>query len=155
MLEHYKKQKETIIEAYGKIVDLDILPIDDIKAEDIIAQQQKLESEQFVLCAAGQMKAGKSTLLNALIFQDEVLPADDTPHTAKITIIEYAKEPSFVATFYNEEEWNELKRMPYENEEGEKIVGGYYTAFLKDEAEKAIGQGIYEAEMIGAMPKKV
>ncbi|GAA8094446.1 hypothetical protein HpNP4_20330 [Helicobacter pylori] len=42
----------------------------------------------------GRVKAGKSSLLNALIFEGkEVLPKAATPMTASLTVLKYAKKP--------------------------------------------------------------
>ena len=155
MLDNYNKQKESIIEAYNTLLSSSLLPIDNISQKDIQEQQEKLRDDQFVLCVAGQIKAGKSTLLNALIFKEEILPADDLPHTAKITAINYADDSYFTAYFYNQEEWNQLKRIPYKNDNGESIIGGYFKEYLEDEIELSIQKGIYESEIIGSIPKKV
>ena len=155
MLDSYNKQKESIIEAYDTLISSNLLPIDDISEKDIEEQQEKLRDDQFVLCVAGQIKAGKSTLINALIFQEEILPADDLPHTAKITAINYAEKPHFMAYFYNKQEWDELKQTPLKNDTGESIIGGYFKKYLEDEIELSIQKGIYETEIIGSAPKKV
>ncbi|GAA8490897.1 dynamin family protein [Helicobacter pylori] len=50
----------------------------------------------------GRVKAGKSSLLNALIFEGvEVLPKAATPMTASLTILKYAKTLSAEVEFYS------------------------------------------------------
>ncbi|GAA8336527.1 hypothetical protein HpNP141_11730 [Helicobacter pylori] len=56
------------------------------------------------------MKAGKSSLLNALIFEGvEVLPKAATPMTASLTVLKYAKTLSAQVEFYSQKDISELK----------------------------------------------
>ncbi|GAA9378138.1 dynamin family protein [Helicobacter pylori] len=58
----------------------------------------------------GRVKAGKSSLLNALIFEGvEVLPKAATPMTASLTILKYAKTLSAQVEFYSQKDILELK----------------------------------------------
>lgn len=54
----------------------------------------------------GQVKAGKSSFLNCLLFGGQVLlPEAATPKTANLTRIRYAEKPRFIAHFYKPEDW--------------------------------------------------
>ncbi|GAB0053860.1 hypothetical protein YGH029_11800 [Helicobacter pylori] len=58
----------------------------------------------------GRVKAGKSSLLNALIFEGkEVLPKAATPMTASLTVLKYAQNLSAQVEFYNQKDILELK----------------------------------------------
>lgn len=58
----------------------------------------------------GRVKAGKSSLLNALIFEGvEVLPKAATPMTASLTILKYANTMSAEVEFYSPKDILELK----------------------------------------------
>ncbi|MGL2765273.1 dynamin family protein [Helicobacter pylori] len=58
----------------------------------------------------GRVKAGKSSLLNALIFEGvEILPKAATPMTASLTILKYAKTLSAEVEFYSPKDIAELK----------------------------------------------
>ncbi|WP_165535394.1 dynamin family protein [Helicobacter pylori] len=58
----------------------------------------------------GRVKAGKSSLLNALIFEGvEVLPKAATPMTASLTILKYAKTLSAEVEFYSPKDILELE----------------------------------------------
>ncbi|MFP6244238.1 dynamin family protein [Helicobacter pylori] len=58
----------------------------------------------------GCVKAGKSSLLNALIFEGvEVLPKAATPMTASLTVLKYAKTLSAQVEFYSQKDILELK----------------------------------------------
>lgn len=54
----------------------------------------------------GQVKAGKSSFLNALFFDGEnILPRASTPMTAGLTVLKYSEENKFVVEYFNEKEW--------------------------------------------------
>ncbi|MGL2400335.1 dynamin family protein [Helicobacter pylori] len=58
----------------------------------------------------GRVKAGKSSLLNALIFDGkEVLPKAATPMTASLTVLKYAQNLSAQVEFYSPKDIAELK----------------------------------------------
>ena len=88
------------------------------KAEEfgwITAQEKEeriaaIESDVLTIGVIGQMKAGKSTFLNAFVFEDDVLPAATTPMTAALSVITYGPEKRVVAEFYTRDEWEEQKR---------------------------------------------
>lgn len=88
------------------------------KAEEFgwITTQEKeeriaaIESDVLTIGVIGQMKAGKSTFLNAFVFEDDVLPAATTPMTAALSVITYGPEKRVVAEFYTRDEWEEQKR---------------------------------------------
>lgn len=58
----------------------------------------------------GQVKAGKSTFLNTLLFDGKpVLPTARTPKTASLTKIEYSKENRICVEYYDINEWKTLE----------------------------------------------
>lgn len=60
----------------------------------------------------GQVKAGKSSFLNSLMFNGEdVLPKASTPMTAGLTILEYGESSFFEVEYYDEKEWNEFVEL--------------------------------------------
>ncbi|MFP6225572.1 dynamin family protein [Helicobacter pylori] len=73
----------------------------------------------------GRVKAGKSSLLNALIFEGvEVLPKAATPMTASLTILKYANTLSAEVEFYSQKDILELKNEHERYErEFQRIVG--------------------------------
>ncbi|GAA8467836.1 hypothetical protein HpNP74_26900 [Helicobacter pylori] len=73
----------------------------------------------------GHVKAGKSSLLNALIFEGvEVLPKAATPMTASLTVLKYAQTLSAEVEFYSQKDILELKNehARYERE-FQRMVG--------------------------------
>lgn len=60
----------------------------------------------------GQVKAGKSSFLNSLMFNGEdVLPKASTPMTAGLTVLEYGESNYFEIEYYDEKEWNEFVEL--------------------------------------------
>ena len=60
----------------------------------------------------GQVKAGKSTFLNALLFDGKpILPQAATPKTANLTRISHGEQWQLVVDYYRPEEWKELRRI--------------------------------------------
>lgn len=65
----------------------------------------------FTIAVCGEVKAGKSTLLNSILFGDNVLPSFETPETAKLAFIRYTSEESFFeVNWYNNEEWQVVRQ---------------------------------------------
>ncbi|WRB89412.1 dynamin family protein [Helicobacter pylori] len=83
-----------------------------IKTEELEKTLKGMQAENRGLKVGiiGRVKAGKSSLLNALIFEGEdVLPKAATPMTASLTILKYAKTLSAEVEFYSQEDISELK----------------------------------------------
>lgn len=58
----------------------------------------------------GEIKAGKSSFLNSLIFDgQDLLPKASTPMTAALTKINYSKENLAKIVFYSEKDWEGVK----------------------------------------------
>ena len=79
---------------------------------------KSIEGKNLTIGVIGQMKCGKSTFLNALVFQDEKLPAATTPMTAALSVITYGEKESLEVEFYSKEDWNELKIKANKSREG-------------------------------------
>ena len=81
---------------------------------------QKLNNDTLTIGVIGQMKCGKSTFLNAFVFEKDVLPAATTPMTAALSVITYGDKEEIKAEFYSSEEWEELKMQAERNLEDVK-----------------------------------
>ncbi|WP_240647916.1 dynamin family protein [Helicobacter pylori] len=83
-----------------------------IKTEELEKTLKEMQAEDRDLKVGiiGRVKAGKSSLLNALIFEGvEVLPKAATPMTASLTILKYDKTLSAEVEFYSPKDILELK----------------------------------------------
>lgn len=107
-------------------INSEITKLDDIKTETLdkyIKELKKKISELeengeklirdnniLKIGVVGQVKAGKSTFLNSLIFDGEdVLPKASTPMTAGLTILKYGDKNFFEVEYYNSKEWEVFK----------------------------------------------
>ena len=71
------------------------------KTADFYRENRKLN-----IGVVGQVKAGKSSFLNTLLFEGrEVLPKAATPKTAALTRMEYAEENVIEVEYYTPDEW--------------------------------------------------
>lgn len=76
-----------------------------IKTEDFYRENRKLN-----IGVVGQVKAGKSSFLNTLLFDGkEVLPKASTPKTATLTKMEYSEENVIQIEYYSPNEWRILE----------------------------------------------
>ncbi len=83
-----------------------------IKTEELEKTLKELQdtNRDLKVGIIGRVKVGKSSLLNALIFEGvEVLPKAATPMTASLTILKYAKTLSAEVEFYSPKDIAELK----------------------------------------------
>ncbi len=73
----------------------------------------KMEDDARVLKIGivGRVKAGKSSLLNALIFDGkEILPKAATPMTAALTVLEYSDESKAEVDFFTEDDIRDIEK---------------------------------------------
>lgn len=90
---------------------------EDIKGLEKLAANFKLKTEDFYrenrklnIGVVGQVKAGKSSFLNTLLFNgQEILPKASTPKTATLTKMEYSEDNIIQIEYYSSEEWDVLE----------------------------------------------
>ncbi|MCQ2663470.1 dynamin family protein [Helicobacter pylori] len=83
-----------------------------IKTEELekTLKEMQAEGRDLKVGIIGRVKAGKSSLLNALIFEGvEVLPKAATPMTASLTVLKYAETLSAEVEFYSQKDIAELE----------------------------------------------
>lgn len=87
----------------------------------------------------GRVKAGKSSFLNALIFNGEsILPKAATPMTAALTVLEYAKTPSLSVDFYSDEDLSRIETLA---KEFESEIEKNTDAKINELKDKALSKG--------------
>ncbi|GAA6863693.1 dynamin family protein [Helicobacter pylori] len=153
-----------------------------IKTEELEETLKELQdtNRDLKVGIIGRVKAGKSSLLNALIFEGkEVLPKAATPMTASLTVLKYAQNLSAEAQFYDEQDMEELKRdhERYEREfqrivdeevkkleekrqgllnKAKGVIGGIGKAFSRNKSdEEAPKQKILSPEEIRERAQKI
>ncbi|GAA7208261.1 hypothetical protein HpBGD72_13410 [Helicobacter pylori] len=104
-----------------------------IKTEELEKTLKELQdtNRDLKVGIIGRVKAGKSSLLNALIFEGvEVLPKAATPMTASLTILKYAKTLSAEVEFYSPKDIAELEN------EHERYVREFNRIVEEEEVKK-------------------
>ena len=97
-------------------------------------QESKLEGRLLKIGIVGEVKAGKSSFLNALIFDGEdVLPKASTPMTAALTKISYSEKTSATIVFYSLKDWERINS--FSNEYDSKF-DDFYNDYLKKHNQK-------------------
>ncbi|WP_434579811.1 dynamin family protein [Sulfurimonas sp. NW15] len=82
------------------------------KTQDLKKALEEMEQEGRILKIGivGRVKAGKSSLLNALIFDgDSILPSAATPMTAALTVMEYSPDTKAEVEFFTQEDLSDIK----------------------------------------------
>ena len=85
----------------------------------------------------GQVKAGKSTFLNTLLFDGRpILPEAATPKTANLTRIGYGEQHSLQVEYYSQQEWQQIEEQARQasGSDSQKVA----TELLGMSAEKQI-----------------
>ena len=95
-------------------------------AEQMLVQKQaRLEVEAQVLRIGimGQVKAGKSSFLNALLFNGQpILPEAATPKTANLTKIGYGDQYELKVQYYLASEWQSLQKQAQSSDESQQTL---------------------------------
>ena len=92
-------------------------------------EQSLQEGRALKIGIVGEVKAGKSSFLNALLFRgNNVLPQASTPMTAALTKISYGETPSAKIEFYNEKDWENIEALAGEYD---KEVDKKYNEYLQ------------------------
>ena len=80
----------------------------------------------------GQIKRGKSSFLNSLLFNgQDILPKAATPMTAALTKISYSEQPSASVEFYTRSEWEKVKSTAAMVEQAQRDYERDHEAFLQ------------------------
>lgn len=114
LFENLRERKLKVLELATKAKDYGW-----VSSERFDEIHEKISNDILSIGVIGQMKCGKSTVLNAIVFEDDVLPAATTPMTAALSVITYGPEKKVKAEFYTSEEWEELKMQA-----GRSLVDG-------------------------------
>lgn len=102
------------------------------KAEELQKTLLEQEDQDRVLRIGilGRVKAGKSSFLNALVFDgNDILPKAATPMTAALTILEYGESTSAEVDFYTEED---LKGIRNEHQQFKDLIEKITTQRMEE-----------------------
>ena len=101
----------------GKIINIEKY-IDRVKKEfnnvnfkevekQLNGQKERIEKPDLEVAIVGNIKAGKSTFINAFL-KENIASTDVRPETASLTKFKYSKTNNLVISFYKQSEWDEL-----------------------------------------------
>jgi len=127
-----------------------------IHAERLGELEKRLSSGRFHLAVLGQVKRGKSTLLNALLGED-VLPSSVVPLTALPTFIQYG-EQRMLRVRYNDSrpdtvlkgepaQCSEDSCLPASHPPGNQWLNNQLNAFVTEDANPKNTKGVREVEI--------
>ena len=83
------------------------------------------------------MKCGKSTFLNAFVFENDILPAATTPMTAALSVITYGETAKVIAEFYTKDEWLEQCTLAEQSIQGLSDLEASKVKAAKELVEKS------------------
>ncbi len=96
-----------------------------INNEEAAVVLEQIDNDILTIGVVGQMKVGKSTLLNSLVFGNDILPTSEIPMTATLTYISYGEKFSAKVEMISESDFKEISEkknmQPSENIEIEEI----------------------------------
>lgn len=107
-----ENKKEELI-AYKNLVGVDnFSKFENIKKTFIADAKSKEDENRFLrIGIIGQIKRGKSSFLNALLFDGrDILPKGATPMTAALTKIRYSSSPYAKLSFYTQKDWQSIEQ---------------------------------------------
>lgn len=108
----------TLLEPHGDLLEVeplaDLYGMEEQFNKNLASVQE--EGRNLRIAVIGQMKSGKSSFLNAALFNQVVLPKAETPMTAALTSIVYGNSSRAEVQFYSREDWAgiEAKAEQYE-----------------------------------------
>ncbi len=127
--------KRLTIEAATRLAAL----VDDETAEMLGSVVAELESRVCRIAVIGQMNAGKSSLINVLVEQTELLPADINPWTSVVTRLHFGvagKPPSGASfSFFTLDEWRRLSTGGRTRELTERLFPDFDWEALREQVE--------------------
>jgi uncharacterized coiled-coil DUF342 family protein len=140
------KQLEEIITRHGGIISedseflrqtLNIAPSAELEKQfTAITEENRL----LTIGIIGRVKAGKSSVTNALYFDGKsILPEAPTPMTAALTVLSYGERDSVKAHFFSKEDVEIIRRehSEYQNTESELVKERKKASFEQFEQMKA------------------
>lgn len=98
----------------------DIISLRDALKLDVTRFEQ--DQQTLNIAIMGQVKAGKSTFLNALLFNGKpILPTAATPKTANLTRISYGEIPALEVEYYSVEDWNSIEQTAQSQDSSDDV----------------------------------
>lgn len=114
-----------------------------------IAEQ---EGRNLRIAVVGQMKAGKSSFLNALLFSVDILPKAATPMTAALTRIAYAEQTYAEIEFYSVVDWQGITKNAQEYQRQYQAVEQQLIAERQEKSSMPLFGNVMKMPRLGMPP---
>ena len=137
-LQDYQTRQVALCEWYDRVIENHELLKADVEA--IQEAKSNLQEGRFIVAVCGEMNVGKSTLLNALLFSEEVLPSHITTMTAKIALMAGDESERVEATLYTPDEFRHVVEASKSNERSAQE--------LAKARETARAEGLRESDLL-------
>ena len=137
-LQDYQTCQAVLCEWYDRVVENHELLKADVEA--LQEAKSNLQEGRFIVAVCGEMNSGKSTLLNALLFSEEVLPSHVTTMTAKIALMEGDETERVEATLYTPDEFRHVVEASKQDERSAQE--------LAEARETARAEGLRESDLL-------
>lgn len=137
-LQDYQTRKVVLCEWYDRAIENNKLLQTDVEA--LQDAKSNLQEGRFIVAVCGEMNSGKSTLLNALLFSEEVLPSFATTMTAKIALMDGDKTERIEATLYTPDEFRHVVEASKSDERSAQE--------LAEARESARAEGLKESDLL-------
>ena len=140
-MKHYNEIADSIInglEQYsGLYIENDYLNFaDNVNKTKQLLEETSKEGRLLKIGIIGEVKAGKSSFLNCLLFNGEdFLPKAATPMTAALTKISYSEKKEATVVYYTHEDWNIIEKKSCEYD---KIFNEKYYQYVKSVSDMQI-----------------
>lgn len=112
-----------------------------ITQKEIDDTLKDFEDDVLFIAVIGQMNSGKSTFINSLIFEEELLPTSATPETTVLTEIKYGEKDKIVAHFITKDDFSKIESYKREQSEDAESYASLYEKIVSiDGYEKLFGK---------------
>lgn len=127
-------QARTVLDAVSNTVDSS-------HHDDFAPVAKRLDDWAAKVAVIGQVKAGKSTFLNAFLGQHDYLPSDINPWTSVVTNLRYNiesdPETGVSFEFFSEEDWNEIiEGKSAISDLSEELLPGFDADLLREQSKQ-------------------
>lgn len=105
-------------------------------------EEKSKENRDLSISLIGRVKGGKSSMVNALLFEGEQrLPEAAIPQTASLTYIRYAPKSYAVIHFYSQEDWDGFVAQKDNADRKKNEFRARFAAEEEDKAQKKMRRG--------------
>ena len=147
IIEKYKSLRNLASKHKEVLYDTFLNKNADLKDESFLREEydRRIDANRDLqIGIVGRVKAGKSSLLNALLFDGEtILPKAATPMTAALTILSYSEELKVTIRFFEQRDFKRLK-------DASEIYENKFRTLVEEFVEKARK----ENELVAGIQKK-